>query len=494
MSSENESTYKYIGKEAVLENIYKTISLFKGAAVFDIELNSGEIKCCDNFVTFFGYPPIVDGNSPFIFDLGNIHKADMDEYLLFCTRLVSGCGDYSIIVRIKNSKGQFVCSLIELSSRSDIGARIPDRLIGRITDFTEHYKTYNEVLHRSKIDLLTGLYNKVTGETIVKEMIEKSGKNTSHALIVFDIDNLKIINDSFGHLLGDSVIVSCANIIKSVFRDSDIISRFGGDELIVFISQIQSEEIIKSRVDKVNSLLKAKTINDVNYNMSLSSGIAFYPRHGDNFITLYDNADKALYQSKREGKGKCLVYNEKYSEKYSMESFELLNNLFGESDNKTYSSTMDLTNSIFNSLYGSEDVKQSIKHVLSTIAQAYDIDSAVIYECDAQGSFNLIYSASSSERRPAYGKFTDYNNLIDFFRKSEDSSVYTADSLPQEIWSQLGLDRAGVFFYFLLHPSLGSAGSEYLFLYDSFITSRTWSRADIAFLSSVSKQIGLFLR
>jgi len=161
----------------------------------------------------------------------------------------------------------------------------------------------------SKIDALTGVLNRRAFEAEIKSSFIS---REASVLMMMDIDNFKQVNDYYGHDIGDDVLKTLSATLKSSFRYSDAIARFGGDEFLVFFSnEIINKEQIMQRIDGFYQALSQqissqKTVPD----FSVSIGIAY--TNGDtNFPKLYKDADTALYQAKEKGKNCAVFYAEK---------------------------------------------------------------------------------------------------------------------------------------------------------------------------------------
>lgn len=154
-------------------------------------------------------------------------------------------------------------------------------------------------------DSLTGLWNrKYTEENVNTYLADAAAKGV---LFILDMDNFKDVNDTYGHIRGDAVLVEFANILKSCTRDDDIVCRIGGDEFIIFFKGNFDEEKAAAKSDEIIS--KVETIISPMLNsgenkikISVSIGITFAPQDGSDFMTLYNNADKSMYFVKQNGK------------------------------------------------------------------------------------------------------------------------------------------------------------------------------------------------
>lgn len=158
-----------------------------------------------------------------------------------------------------------------------------------------------ELFDQMQRDALTGLYNKSATQEHIREMLRKD-PSRMYAFFIADIDNFKSVNDGLGHAMGDFVLSAFARTFRAQFRDMDIVGRIGGDEFVVFLP-VPGQEWVENKARNVVSCLQQNCINESGAcQISSSIGIAFFPEDGTDFETLYRNADKALYETKRRGK------------------------------------------------------------------------------------------------------------------------------------------------------------------------------------------------
>ena len=152
-------------------------------------------------------------------------------------------------------------------------------------------------------DLLTNLYNKITTQNLIEAYLLSEGATGTHAMILMDIDSFKIINDTIGHSEGDRILAMFADCMKQSFRDSDIISRVGGDEFLVFMKNINSIALVCDKLNKFLSAFKNKGIEmDIDIRLSASIGISIFRKDGITYDELFKKADFALYKAKKTGK------------------------------------------------------------------------------------------------------------------------------------------------------------------------------------------------
>lgn len=158
------------------------------------------------------------------------------------------------------------------------------------------------------LDELTGAYNRKYLFSYLDHEIKKIKRYGGKLSILFvDLDNFKIVNDLMGHLEGDRILVEFVKLIKSNLRESDIITRYGGDEFVIVLPHTPAENAA-SVAQRILDSLKSK---EQSLKMvSCSIGIVEIPTHGLDFETILSKADKALYRAKRLGKARYIIYSE----------------------------------------------------------------------------------------------------------------------------------------------------------------------------------------
>jgi diguanylate cyclase (GGDEF)-like protein/PAS domain S-box-containing protein len=185
-------------------------------------------------------------------------------------------------------------------------------IIGTLIDETEMVLAKKRLEKLANHDNLTGVLNRHAFLEGFNRAI-KLGKRRGHyvALILFDIDNLKHINDSLGHKMGDVVLKKTAKRIRKMLRESDLFARIGGDEFAIIVEDYSSTAEISSLIHRLQKKMEKSVIfNETEMRISLSIGVSLYPKHGQDIETLQKAADIAMYEVKRNGKNHCLFYSE----------------------------------------------------------------------------------------------------------------------------------------------------------------------------------------
>jgi len=173
-------------------------------------------------------------------------------------------------------------------------------IIGYFVEINNSLK--ESLLHEAQTDNLTQLNNFNGFDDAINNHIHKSQlENTNLGLLVLDLDNFKIINDSYGHQTGDKILKDVAKIIKHSTRDDDVLFRFGGDEFVIIIPN-SSKDIAESIFDRLQlncQNIKPHITHDLPSPISFSCGYAEYPFNGANGKSLLHAADSSMYEIKK---------------------------------------------------------------------------------------------------------------------------------------------------------------------------------------------------
>jgi diguanylate cyclase (GGDEF)-like protein/PAS domain S-box-containing protein len=172
-------------------------------------------------------------------------------------------------------------------------------------DITERKRMEQEIRNLSLTDELTGLYNR-RGFTLLAEQEMKLARREKRSMLLFygDLDDLKAINDTHGHAQGDLALKELASILKAIFREADILARFGGDELVILAvdASMESAETLSRRIRL--ALERGNQQGDRPYPLSLSLGFSHYDPEAPRTVSeLIAQADGRMYQQKQEKKG-----------------------------------------------------------------------------------------------------------------------------------------------------------------------------------------------
>lgn len=187
---------------------------------------------------------------------------------------------------------------------------------GTFTDITKIKENQKKIYDLAYHDSITGLPNRVMLSEVTVEKIEKASKEKSKfAMIFIDLDNFKFINDSYGHIVGDKVLVEVGKRLREIQNNKVMTFRLGGDEFVILIEETYSKTVIENYLKHIHEALMAPiVVEEKNFYVTCSDGIVVYPDDGENFHDLFKNADTALYEAKGLGKGVTTFYNSKMGE------------------------------------------------------------------------------------------------------------------------------------------------------------------------------------
>ncbi|BEU87126.1 hypothetical protein TAMA11512_05900 [Selenomonas sp. TAMA-11512] len=178
--------------------------------------------------------------------------------------------------------------------------------IAREKELTELSVMYQQ---ESETDACTGLLNKSAFQRLVQQSLHRPrDAGRFHAMFIMDLDHFRDINHTKGSVYADRLLRQYAITLRDVFRKTDILGRFGGDEFVVFMSNVTT---LTPVVHHARALLQAArelaAAEDGTPLLSVSIGIAFAPEDGQNYDALYAAADNSLYKAKKEGRNDCYV-------------------------------------------------------------------------------------------------------------------------------------------------------------------------------------------
>jgi len=192
--------------------------------------------------------------------------------------------------------------------------RLQDKKLGAVLtlhDATDLVQTQNRLHYLAHHDELTGLPNRRMFHDLLSQCLRRAKRNGEQmAVLFFDLDNFKQVNDLFGHPEGDRLLVAVADTIRRELRESDLVCRWGGDEFVVGLPEINGIEDARSVADKLLAAI-GRCLPDRLHplQVTVSVGVAVYPLHGEMPDHLVRIADIAMYQAKEAGKNRVAVAN-----------------------------------------------------------------------------------------------------------------------------------------------------------------------------------------
>ena len=178
-------------------------------------------------------------------------------------------------------------------------------IIGKLIDISEEKAENQALLKKAQRDGMTGLYNAETSKDFIINMLSNKEIGDQDAFILLDVDYFKEINDSLGHYTGNQVLQDLAKFLKKTFRSTDVVGRLGGDEFCVYLQNVTSAKFVQVKCQLLKELVST-TYEGIT--VSLSIGIVMI-NEKKTYKEMFQQADYALYEAKRNGRNQVAIYN-----------------------------------------------------------------------------------------------------------------------------------------------------------------------------------------
>lgn len=184
---------------------------------------------------------------------------------------------------------------------------------GTVEDITERRNYEEKIRHQATHDSLTGLPNRYLLEDRLQQAINYAERyHTKLAVAFIDLDQFKHINDTLGHDAGDQLLLTVAERLTVLVRDSDTVVRLGGDEFVILLSSVHKNEDITHTLQRIlASIAQPVALNGMDFNISCSIGVSIYPEDGVLANVLLKNADSAMYKAKQSGRNNFQFFTRK---------------------------------------------------------------------------------------------------------------------------------------------------------------------------------------
>jgi len=266
-----------------------------GVGIWNLDLASNELTWDDQMYALYGVARNQFSNARKAWEAG-MHPQDKENGLAAIKMAISGEKEFDAEFRVIWPDGTVRYIKARAKLRRDASG-IPIEIIGTTYDITERKKTEDEILHLSYHDMLTGLYNRRFLEEEIKRL--DTERQLPLSIIMGDLNSLKLINDAFGHLEGDKLLIETTKLLKKVCRSDDILARWGGDEFVILLpkTSVAAAEEIVQRIKRECSELYIQKIPT-----GLAIGIAAKTESDQDIEDIILEAEGNMYKNKVSGK------------------------------------------------------------------------------------------------------------------------------------------------------------------------------------------------
>ena len=349
----------------------------------------------------------------------------------------------------------------------------------RITENEAYYLT------PAARDAGTGLFNKkAITEYAVEKLQRKDGK--VRWFLLFDIDDFKSINDTFGHLFGDKVIRKVADVLQINAGYRGVVGRFGGDEFFVLLEKVPDREALKSWLKTV--VKEIAYAFDPKLKVMASIGISQYPVDGEDYQELFEKADKALYIAKEKGKNRHIIYDEKLHGALVKDDMQNMALAYAVSKVKRREALTELLSNIYGK--GIDYISKN-KKVQKRLRDLFDLDGITIY--DDYGKRVVCRSGNyMHEAQDAHIGLTDEKYVALFGEESVlvETNTNRLKSQHMEAYKVAAYQEIGASIQCIGRRD----GVPYALInFDVFNRNRKWSDTDIEMLGIIGSCIGNLL-
>lgn len=282
-------------------------------------------------------------------------------------------------------------------------------------------------------DHLTRLYNLGYMQQSISKYLKKDGASGTHALLIMDMVQFSYINETYGSMFGDTILIQAANKLKDIFYPSELIGRVGSDQYMIFVKNMKKREDLFLKIDQVCQQLSDIYTGEMKDCIKAIFGVAMYPNDGKTFEDLFRHADTACYVAKNKGYGNLMLYENcilhlKEEEEFYSQYEVRGDHTFGSSnfDKEITTFTMDVMQKM-------KDVNHGVIVLMNHLVNVLNVDSVRIYEVsDDHNSLNMSYTSGSrrmiqEKRQIIYEEpgLVEYESLFEhgFFKANNTADI-----------------------------------------------------------------------
>lgn len=366
---------------------YRIITEQLNDVFFEYNFENDSIYASSKWQEIFGYLPPQEHFISSVLNGEMVYEDDKVFLTQILERVRKGQPTSEVEIRVCKAGGGYMWASVSVTVLCDESGNLV-KAIGKISDIDERRRERDKLISNAQHDPLTGLYNKIAVESFIRSYLRSSDGNIRHAMMIIDVDDFKGINDHLGHLFGDAVLSEISEKLQTVFRSTDLIGRFGGDEFLVFLKNVGDWEQVAQKARAVCDIFRQTyTGENRDYKISGSVGISIFPEHGKNFYELFQAADTALYAAKNKGKDGFVIYGE--SGRRDSGCGQSSEQDRGEKEHRKLRQTVKstLVMDVYEMLRETNDGRGAVQFILRMVGREFNADRVYIYE----GESDLFY-------------------------------------------------------------------------------------------------------
>lgn len=380
---------------------YMILSDISEEIAYEYSFASDTLTMSKRYERYFDFPQIIEHPDESLADTDFVSEDSRQEFLNFINTLLRGAPEGNGEFRLKQKNGQYAWYFSTFSSiTDDAGHQI--KTVGLLKNIDVQKQNQEMLIKKAQLDNATGLFNKGTTEHFIQKSLSYLSNSQRDALMLIDIDDFKQINDTFGHLTGDEVILSIAKTMQAIITANDLAGRIGGDEFAIYFTDILDTNMLTEKAASIAETLRQQYPGSSKApKVTLSIGIAT-ATSGTTYETLLNDADTALYSAKLNGKDCNVLYQE------NMERKQYTNQRRGsnEASLKPY---ISLINSIVEVLDRTPSTENAVNQVLTFLGANLPIDKLGIFEYTQDRKY--ISCTYQWNKNPLNSTLTEEQNL-----------------------------------------------------------------------------------
>lgn len=358
--------------------------------------------------------------------------------------------------------------------------------LGYFRNIDSYAKEIEKLTNIANKDALTGVYAKQIIKNRIKELLEAASLNDKYIIGIIDIDYFKNINDTYGHLFGDEILIAFTKNLSKAIGKAGMVGRIGGDEFL-FVYPVKStvEEDIKPICRKIKHIIRQITFQDKSqFTLTSTMGISCYPKDGLNYDDLFVTADKALYRGKLKGRDCYIIYNEANHSSIKKDNYLTFAGL-----PERKNSDSSLVSECLDGLLNTNDLEEEINNVIKKTVNHFRIDRITI----SDSNLNILFQYSRDNQLLDHG--------YELFNDESYRALFKTDNMLQitDI-VQLRTNNPQVTEYYtnkhiksLVQIILYNNGiiSGYI-SFDMYLERRVWMPEELMYFNIISKIISGF--